>query len=173
MLCLLHSFFHLPANFTKQLQSLWVKNRLGLKVLEPNRPHLFLWTCIFCRTLQYVIKSSLHRDENYQWQIWLQSTCISSMTCMQNWELLVFCPWHQRHLGDVKMKCVGKEMQQQSASETKSWLWWPKHHILLRKESSLFKGKQQLNSFAASAIQVSELNRACFCVEDIALVCQT
>ena len=43
----------------------------------------------FFRMLQYIIKSSLHRDKNNQRQKWLQSTHISSATCMQNWELVL------------------------------------------------------------------------------------
>ena len=144
MLCLLHFFFFLIYQLI-----LPVTNHYELKIDwgKSIRTHLFLWTCIFPGTLQYVIKSSLQRDENNQWQIWLQSTCISSMTCMQNWELLVFYPWRQRHLGDVKMKCGETKVVWEKRCNNNQLLkqrvdyGGQKHHILLRKESSLFKGK--------------------------------
>jgi len=54
--------------------------------------------------LQYFIRCSLHRDRNIWWPKWLQSTCISSVNCTQNWELLVALSVTSETFGDVKMK---------------------------------------------------------------------
>ena len=79
------AFSYLPANFTPK--SLGVKNRLGQT--QQTTPFLvdfklFLECCNMSSNVH-----SLYRYKNNWWQKWLQSTCISFLTFVQNWELLV------------------------------------------------------------------------------------
>ena len=59
--------------------------------------------------LQYVIKNSLHRDENSRRQKCLESISISSVT----WELLVFYPWRQRQFDDDKLNREKKRRKEE------------------------------------------------------------
>ena len=82
-------FFHLLINFTKDLPI--------------DHPHLRS-SFLLSKMLQYFIKCSLHRDRNIWWPKWLQSTCISSVNCTQNWKLPVALSVTSETFGDVKMK---------------------------------------------------------------------
>ena len=105
----LHYFLHLLTNFIqKKPQSLWVKNWEGRNPVD----HTFSDGLSYSSMLQYITKSSLHRDKDNWWQKWLQSMCISSATCMQNLELPDFYPGCQRHLVTSKWS-VGKEQTTQ------------------------------------------------------------
>ena len=104
------------ANFTKRnywslwLCPIWIKIDWG----KTQQTHLFTWTYIFfCRTRRLQIRHQKFtpQRQNSWWHKWLQPTSISSMTCMQNWELpgiliSVIYLWCQRHFGDVKIKHV-------------------------------------------------------------------
>ena len=65
---------------------------------ETQRLHLSLQTYIFSRTLQYIMKSSLHRDESNQWQKLSQST-IHNMSTKLRTSVLSLTPkalwWHE------------------------------------------------------------------------------
>ena len=84
MIRMLHYFFHLLTNFTKDLP-----------IDHPD---------LLSKMLQYFIKCSLNRDRNIWWPKWLQSTCISSVNCTQKWEFLVALSVTSEAFGDVKMK---------------------------------------------------------------------
>ena len=84
-------FFHLLTNFTKDLPI--------------DRPHPHPRSSIpLSKMLQYFIKCSLHRHRNIWWPKLLQSTCISSVNCTQNWELPVALSVTSKTFSDVKMK---------------------------------------------------------------------
>ena len=88
----------------------WINSCLN----QQSAPFLVGLHFFFSRTLQmqYVMKRSLHRDQKAKqqqqkpsrWQKWLQTTAFLPWPVRKSASFLVFYPWRQRPLGDVKMK---------------------------------------------------------------------
>ena len=63
------------------------------------------WICFHRQARCRFDKCRWRRKEKEKKAVtYMKTTFLSFVTCVWNWELLVFYPWHQRHIGNVNLK---------------------------------------------------------------------
>ena len=126
---------------------------------------------LFSRTLQYVIKSSLHRGKNNRWQKGLQSKCISSVICTHSW-----CSTHdvidiwglqnearETRVSDGIQKALIKSIQNQRHVQSQNVCCWACNLLQAHAEFSLGRTAPLSQTIA------SKVAYALFCVRSFRL----